>query len=71
MSREENQVTQEVSVSRAMIDAGLEVLCDYEPDCGTSLSELAALTFKAMAAKLPLADGDEDHKRVLGQPLDV
>lgn len=49
----------EIVVTPEMIEAGLEVLCDYEPDTGVSLGELARVCFIAMAAELPAADSLE------------
>ena len=38
----------EIEITRDMIEAGVVILADYEPDRGISLSELAEAVFSAM-----------------------
>ncbi len=48
-----------IEITPAMIEAGVLELCEFDPEGGYSLSELAVATFKAMAAKLPVSDVGE------------
>lgn len=52
------QADTQILITPAMIDAGVSVLCDYEPNTGVSLADLAERLFVAMVnpAKVPLVN---------------
>jgi hypothetical protein len=51
---------EEIEITPQMIEAGVMELCEYQPDGGVTLSEVATACFKAMASKLPLSDRRKD-----------
>lgn len=50
----------EIEITPAMIEAGVMALCDFEPDTGRSLAEMAVSCFNAMAAELPVTNRNEN-----------
>ena len=47
-----------INVTPEMIDAGLDVFCDYLPDTGDSISEFVERMFNAMMAKAQAVDSN-------------
>ena len=63
-SRQADALSQgEIEVTPAMVEAGVVAICDYEPERGVPLSDLAVAVFKAMASKLPISNAGEDGNR--------
>lgn len=59
----------EIEITPAMTDAGVSVLCDYEPDTGVSLIDLVGRVFSAMALQspqLPLVDNLHEATTLIG-----